>query len=596
MFWRSVVGKLWITFLLLVSVVLAILSFLLLEFFENFNISEAENNLMQTATKISVMIEQDHDQELIIETAERIIDDNSKLFIVFNEQDVWLSETTDNSLEDISLDVLYNDADLAKVLDNQVEVKKEMEPLNNQAEYLIVGKPVEGTTSAVFVYQSLQVVNETTQQTTQIIFLSAGIAIILTTIFAFFLSTRITSPLIKMREGAIELANGEFHTKVPILTHDEIGELAMAFNRMGRQLKYHINALQQEKEQLYSILRSMADGVMTLNRNAEVIISNPPAEKFLEDSSFELEGKENNLKQLPEGIKEQFNQVIQTEKETSSEFFIQGRNWVVIMSPLYDQSYVRGVVAIIRDMTEERKMDQLREDFIANVSHELRTPISMLQGYSEAIMDDIAETKEDKNDLAKIINEESLRIGRLVNELLDLARMKAGHNNLTIEEINLDQFMRRIIRKFQGLANDKNISLQVDDHSDIKSFHGDSDRLEQVLTNLIDNAIKHTQDNGVVLVTIDKVSSSIQFSVKDNGEGIKTEDLPFVFERFYKADKSRKRQKGKKGTGLGLSIAKNIVEAHDGNISVRSKLQEGTTFIFHIPVENINFDKEENTR
>src|SRR5699024_4267336 len=213
-----------------------------------------------------------------------------------------------------------------------------------------------------------------------------------------------------------------------ILTHDEIGELAIAFNRMGRQLNFHINALRQEKEQLSGILSSMADGVVTLNRNGEMIVTNPPADRFIDDWYFENNipiSEKNN--RLPNELNVILQEVIETEKEVLEEISLQGRNWVMIMTPLYDQSYVRGAVAVVRDMTEERRLDKLRKDFISNVSHELRTPISMLQGYSEAIVDDIAETKEEKNELAQIIYEESLRLSRLVNDLLDLGRMEAGH-------------------------------------------------------------------------------------------------------------------------------------------------------------------------
>lgn len=261
----------------------------------------------------------------------------------------------------------------------------------------LVGTTTNDNDTAVFIYQSLAIMDQTKQETTKIIVLAAGIAIILTTIFAFFLSTRITSPLIKMREAAFDLTRGEFNTKVPILTHDEIGELAMAFNRMGRQLKFHINALRQEKEQLSSILSSMADGVVTLSRNGEMIVTNPPAERFFDDWFFEYNYPEQtNHLLLPVELNDVLEEVIQGEKEVLKEISLQGRSWVMIMTPLYDQSYVRGAVAVIRDMTEERRLDKLRKDFIANVSHELRTPISMLQGYSEAIVDDIAETKEEK--------------------------------------------------------------------------------------------------------------------------------------------------------------------------------------------------------
>ncbi|MDL4840761.1 ATP-binding protein [Aquibacillus rhizosphaerae] len=582
MFWRSVVGKLWITFLLLVSVVLAILSFLLLEFFQNFHVVEAEKDLMQTATKITVMIEQYDDRELILETVERVKDPTSRVVIFFDDNDHWVSDSTDNDLPEITSDWITKQDDLVTVLETKNDIKKQKQ-LPNENEVMIVGTAIQDDSGAVYVYQSLTAVQETTKQTTQIILLGAGIAIVLTTIFAFFLSTRITSPLIKMREGAFELAKGEFNTKVPILTHDEIGELAMAFNRMGRQLKYHINALRQEKEQLYSILSSMVDGVITLNRKAEIIVSNPPAEKFLQDWHYEHNLAPKETKVLPEELQELLAEVIASEKELSKETFIQGRNWVLIMSPLYDQTYVRGVVAVIRDMTEERRLDKLREDFIANVSHELRTPISLLQGYSEAIVDDIAESKEDKNELAKIIHDESLRIGRLVNELLDLARMKAGHIQLNKETVNVQLYLERIIRKFQGLASEKNITLNLVLETKVENLYIDPDRIEQVFTNLIDNAINHTEQKGIVSIKVSALKDFLQFSVIDNGSGIAQEDLPFVFERFYKADKSRKRTKAKKGTGLGLEIAKNIVEAHQGSITVHSKLEEGTTFTFKIP-------------
>jgi two-component system, OmpR family, sensor histidine kinase ResE len=233
-------------------------------------------------------------------------------------------------------------------------------------------------------------------------------------------------------------------------------------------------------------------------------------------------------------------------------------------------------------MTEERRLDKLRTDFIANVSHELRTPIAMLQGYSEAIIDDIASSEEEKKEIVKVIYDESLRMGRLVNELLDLARMEAGHITLNKEEVNIDQFIDKIIRKFQGLAKDKGIKLSSNKNDDTIGFLMlDPDRIEQVLTNLIDNAIRHTNKQGSVMLNSISQENGILFEISDSGSGIPEEDLPFVFERFYKADKARTR--GRSGTGLGLAIAKNIVDAHQGEISVHSKINEGTTFTFFLP-------------
>jgi len=584
MFWRSVVGKLAMTILLLVSFVLFILTILLLEFFENFHVQEAEKVLMKTAAEVSVMLEHYEDRELIVESIESIKDPHSRVAVVTRDGDIWTSGTQNKDLAVITDEVFREDSDIVSVFTDRENVNKQMSIPDENLEVMIVGMPTKSDDEAVFVYQSLDVIDETKAETTRIIFIAAGIAIVLTTFFAFFLSTRITAPLIKMREAALDLTRGEFNTKVPILTHDEIGELATAFNKMGKQLNFHINALRQEKEQLSSIVASMADGVMTLNRKGEMIITNPPAEQFLDDWYFEHNlPMTNSERALPEPLHNILQRIINGEEEVLQEISLQGRNWVMIMTPLYDQSYVRGAVAVIRDMTEERRLDKLRKDFIANVSHELRTPISLLQGYSEAIVDDVAESKEDKNELAQIIHEESLRMGRLVNELLDLARMEAGHTQSHFKHVNLEEFSDRMIKKFQGIAEEQHIHLQLTKHIVEKDAIFDPDQIEQVFTNLIDNAIHHTDKNGEVRVIVKSDKQDINVDIVDNGRGIPEEDLPFIFERFYKTDKSRTRNGKKEGTGLGLAIAKNIINAHNGTISVKSKKNIGTTFSFTIP-------------
>jgi two-component system, OmpR family, sensor histidine kinase ResE len=590
MFWRSVVGKLWITILLLVSFVLFILTVMLVEFFENYHINETRKGLTNTAEKIAKVLE-DHpgqEEKLGLEIAWEMVDDDSRVTVVRDESTFFYSPGNEDTVH-VPISFLMNDNALAEVFtkNKKVDIITSLPEVSSQVDdtqYLMIGVPLsqyEKENGAVFIYQSLEVMEQTTKLTTKFILLAAGVAIVLTTIFAFFLSTRITSPLRKMREAAFEVARGKFDTKVPILTHDEIGELATAFNQMGRQLKFNMNALSQEKEQLTSILSSMADGVITFNRDGTILITNPPAEMFLRYWYYEQGIGSENTDAVPSEVMELFQLAVNTEKEQVGEISAQGRTWVIIVSPLYNKRFIRGAVAVVRDMTEERKLDKLREDFIANVSHELRTPISMLQGYSEAIVDDIAQTDEEKKEMAKVIYDESLRMGRLVNELLDLARMEAGHILLTVESIEIEPYLNRVIGKFHGLAKEKGIDLLVDIDTNEPVFRFDPDRIEQVLTNLIDNAIRHVPESAAIMISSRMDDRGLYLEVNDQGPGIPEEDLPFLFERFYKADKSRTR--GVSGTGLGLAIAKNIIEAHRGIISVKSKLGQGTTFSFFIP-------------
>lgn len=585
MIWKSVVGKLWLTILLLVSFVLFVLTILLLEFFENYHVSEAEKELTKDAKKISLILEQHADSEQAMSIAWELVDEATRVVVFSDRED--FNHSPNGTLSHLPASFFLDDPQLSLVFEDQPIVTKKTYlsdiSIDDEmyGEIVIVGVPLhldENKDGAVFIYQSLLAIKETTKQTTQLILLAAGFAIFLTTIFAFFLSTRITAPLRKMREAAFEIARGKFDTKLPMLTHDEIGELAMAFNQMGRQLKFNINALNQEKEHLANILSSMADGVITLNRDGTILVSNPPAERFLQ-AWFYQEGSDNG-EDLPSEVRDMFQRAVSIEKEQAIELSYQGRTWVIVMSPLYSQTHIRGAVAVIRDMTEERRLDKLRKDFIANVSHELRTPISMLQGYSEAIVDDIAGTDEEKKELASVIYDESLRMGRLVNDLLDLARMEAGHILLNYEEANVAVFVEKIIRKFQVLSKEKNISLSYEMTGQGKTAF-DVDRMEQVLTNLVDNAIRHTENGGEIMILVNLSDLGLKMDVKDSGHGIPEEDLPFVFERFYKADKARTR--GRAGTGLGLAIVKNIVEAHNGQISVHSKWNEGTTFSLFIP-------------
>ena len=291
------------------------------------------------------------------------------------------------------------------------------------------------------------------------IFYSACIGIFLTTIFAFFLSTRITQPLLQMKEAAEKMTRGQFSTRVPVRTHerDEIADLSMAFNRMASRLEESIRLLSQEKEQLASILRSMSDGVITLDAKGKVILTNPPADRLLK--LFQQDSEEQSRFQLPEPLNRLFWQVVNDHKEQVGDISIKGYTFAVVMAPLYEQNQVRGVVAVTRDVTEERRLDKLRKDFVANVSHELRTPLAMLQGYSEALIDDIADTPEARREIAEVINEESQRMGRLVRELLDLARMESGHIHLDIQQMNLEEFFHRVLRKFQSIAAEQQVTL-----------------------------------------------------------------------------------------------------------------------------------------
>lgn len=584
----SIVGKLWVTILLLVSFVLFIFTVFMLEFLESYHNEQSEISLRQTAAAIASIVDEDELDDKQFAIISELLTETTNVLIAKNPNEVLYSMQEGLNKEEIQKNIISNE-DLREVYaSNEPIVKELLLPSNieenKKMKYIVLGFPLkskEALHGAVFIYKNPDALNQTSNETTKIVFLAAAIAFILTTIFAFFLSSKITLPLRNMREHAFELAKGRFDSKIEIKQNDEIGQLAVAFNQMGRQLKHHLEVINQEKEQLSSILTSMTDSVITFNRDSTILVSNPPAERLLQKWFVEKGLK--SSKPIPEELYQMLDHVLSFEDQLDEELQMGKSYYSITISPLYSGDSIRGAVAVIRDKTEETKLEKLKSDFIANVSHELRTPIAMLQGYSEAIIDGVVTTEEERNDMIRIIYDESQRMSRLVTDLLDLARMESGHMSLYKDDVPLVSVIERMTHKFDQTAKENHIRLHFEtDFSEEALIPIDEDRIEQVLTNLIDNAIRHTPAEGSVTVSITNEQKFAKVQVSDTGRGIHQDDLPYVFERFYKADKARTRSKG--GTGLGLAITKNIVEAHNGTISVDSVEQQGTKFTFYLPL------------
>ncbi|MEY8746432.1 ATP-binding protein [Paenibacillus tundrae] len=421
----------------------------------------------------------------------------------------------------------------------------------------------------------------------------------LTTFFALFLFTKITQPMQQLIQAANSIRKGNYDTRLSLVTSDEIGELANTFNHMAAQLEDNIRNLNHEKEHLASVLRSMTDAVVTFDGEGKVILTNPPGEKIMQvwcdldwsqADTDDTSERASASRDVPEPLIPLFKLVMEQGGDQSSNVHVQQGVWSVQMTPLYADSVIRGAVAVLRDVTEEVRLEKMRRDFVANVSHEIRTPLSMMQGYSEALLDGMAASPEESEELIQVIHDESLRMGRLVKDLLDLARMEAGHTDMAMREVDLVDVLERVYRKFSVRSKEQGISLHLDCvQSSIKLHHADEDRLEQVFTNLLDNAFRHTPTNKNVMISAKLVTDgripAAKISIKDEGVGIPTSDLPFIFERFYKADKARVRGESV-GTGLGLAIVKNIVDAHHGTIQANSILGEGTEFMMQFPVDS----------
>lgn len=601
---RSVVGKLWLTIIVLVSLVLTLLSLFLSEKVEKTYVEDQKVSLRKLALDVqekiaksgnntSTYLETVYQISQAFQTEISIINPDGSIKNIVNSQK---SSTLPKELRDkLDLKTVLKGGKVEGLLKARLQEGGATSAIfKNDVQYIAVPYLQENKIQgAILFYQAQDDLSETDIK--RWIFYSALIAIALTTVFAFFLSSRITQPLIQMQKAADKMARGDLETRVFVRAHerDEIAELGLTFNRMAAQLEESINLLSYEKEQLTSIVRSMTDGVISLNASGKVILTNPPAEQLLSLHRKQVEGFAYDSNALPPKLQEIFEKVLEKETEQSGDVEEAGRTWSFVMAPLYARDKVRGAVAVFRDVTEERMLDKLRKDFVANVSHELRTPLSMLQGYSEALLDDIADSPEARREIAQVINDESQRMGRLVAELLDLAKMESGNIELKLSRISLKPYLTRVVRKFQNLAKEQKLEVTTEFSGPLpEHVLWDEDRVEQILTNLIGNAIRHTPEGGKVTLKPFWDQSYVYLEVEDTGTGIPEEDLPFVFERFYKADKARTRHHSS-GTGLGLAIVKNLTEAHGGLVTVRSKVGIGTTFSVQLPMEAPRSEDEE---
>lgn len=559
------------------------------------NSKDQERSLQKLAYKVSADLSLHREDIHYITAVSELLDAQDAAVLSLNSKfEENLMASSDTQVPKLHAFDLFGKDKLQQVLEGGTFPSIYYDPQSGKR-FLAVAVPqreknTEAINGVIILYQA-QIALDYTQAYFQNLFVIAGvIGFLLTTLFAFFLSSRITQPLLQMKKAADFITLGEYKNRVPVTSSDEIGELAVAFNHMTGRLDETIHAMNHQKEHLSSVLRSMTDAVITLDADGRLLLANPQGEKLVAEWSeigWDQTGSGNEGAIVPEPLQPLFEEVVKGSKDMISNIHVRNNVYSVVMAPLYSMEGLRGTVAVLRNVTEEHRLDKLRKDFVANVSHELRTPLSMLQGYSEALLDDIAATPEERRELAQVIHDESLRMGRLVKDLLDLARMEAGHIELSFREFELEPLIQRVHRKFSALCKDRGLALKLALPAEPITLHrADEDRLEQVLTNLLDNAVRHTPSGSWIGISVSWTNGQkdeiVQIEIQDGGQGIPQEDLPYIFERFYKADKARTRGPSG-GTGLGLAIVKNIVDAHQGTIYAESELGEGTTFFIKLP-------------
>jgi two-component system sensor histidine kinase VicK len=423
----------------------------------------------------------------------------------------------------------------------------------------------------------------------RIIFTCVILALLTAFIAGYFLSKTITTPLVKLMHRANSIADGDFGQVLEVKSSDEIGNLTKTFNYMATNLKDTLTEISSEKSKMETIFNYMTDGVIAFNLQGEVVHTNPASTRLL--------GMEENISSFREycdryGFKYNLDDVIYLQSKSTSEMNIdiKGKTIKVYFAVFTDElKKPEGVIAVLQDITEQQRLENMRKEFVANVSHELRTPLTSIKSYAETLLDGALDDREASEKFLGVINAEADRMTRLVKDLLQLSRLDNQQLKWNFEEVSLVELVKSAVERMEMEAMARHQTLNCYVMSDIPLIEADYGRLEQVVFNLVGNAIKYTPEDGKVTVYIGKIYNEVYFKVTDTGIGIPENDLPRIFERFYRVDKARSREMG--GTGLGLAIAKEIVEAHGGVIAITSQMGHGTEVTVRMPIIQTGLEK-----
>lgn len=424
-----------------------------------------------------------------------------------------------------------------------------------------------------------------------VIFVTATlIAIAIAIVVSVLIAHSITQPIGEMQEQALRIARGDYSHKVEINAKDELGQLAESFNQLAERIEETQEAMEAERNRLDSVLTHMTDGVVATDRRGKVITINEMALSLLslkqEDAIgqsiltlFQLD-EEYSLRSLLENTKEMLIE------RPSPVPHVQDLILRVDFSMIRRESgFISGLVAVLHDVTEQEKTEQERRDFVSNVSHELRTPLTSMRSYLEALEDGAWKDPEIAPHFLQVTLEETDRMIRMINDLLNLSKMDSGNAQMQMELVNFNNLVNFVLDRFDMMVTSQDKDYQIKREFTKRDLwlEIDTDRLIQVIDNIMNNAIKYSPDGGTITVRLIETHNHIILSITDEGMGIPRKDLNKIFDRFYRVDKARARQQG--GTGLGLAISREVLKAHGGSIWVESRENQGSTFYVSLPYE-----------
>jgi two-component system sensor histidine kinase VicK len=586
---KSIQWKMVIIYLLLVLLAMEVIGVYLLRSLESYHLENLSSYLDGQAQLISSFIERyltptedkDHIDDLLSQFENQIGMEILELSVL-DSKGVVIASTQSDSPK-LGTRILASEVTRAVMGEKGEDIR--IDPVTNKR-FKYLAFPIRSGSQVVgllYMVVSLENIYATLQEIKTILMMATMLALVVTVVLGFALAKTITSPILDVTSKAAGLAQGNFDQKIEVKSNDEIGQLAEMFNYLTLRLKETLGEISNEKGKIEAILTYMADGVIAMNITGEIIHINPAAARLLNIDQLATGKHFNDVlgNHLPEIYIKDIQGDIQDEREIDIKL-----GGSVLKAHIAhfknEKGETAGVVVVIRDVTEQERLDNIRKEFVANVSHELRTPLTTIKSYVETLLSGAMSDNDVAERFLQVVNNESERMARLVSDLLQLSRLDYQRTRWDKKPMDLGHVVKDVVSKLDVSFKQKDMTVKLQVPSAMPKILADRDRLEQVVLNIVGNAVKYTPEHGLIKISLNESAGRLVLRVKDNGIGIPKADLPRIFERFYRVDKARSRELG--GTGLGLAIAKEIIEAHNGTIQIESEYGKGTLVSLTLPV------------
>ncbi|NBG87968.1 two-component system histidine kinase PnpS [Isachenkonia alkalipeptolytica] len=549
-------------------------------------IEEVENRLLDNAKLVEGFLLEEVDEETLQRRVLSIGEVLDARITIVNENGRVLADT---AMGEDGFENHLNREEIQESLQGQVgRSVRVSESVNEELLYVAIPRYLsDGSIQVVRLSLSLSEIQAINQQMLTYVLISIGAGVILASILGYRFINKFLEPVKKLKETSREIAKGNLNRSLEVSSNDELGELSETFNEMRVQLKHSFEEMEDQNVKLQALLTSITNPIIAVNPKKEIILFNPAAETLFETKGEAVYGKHILEVVRDHTLEERVEEIFDQNRETQMEWELKypSKRHLKVNTSLIrvpkDPNRSLGIVASIEDLTEMKKLETMRSDFVANVSHELKTPLTSIKGFVETLKSGEVEEEEQRQRFLGIIEIEAERLTRLINDILTLAEIESHGKSDKEASIDVQTAIESSLDIIRPIATAKNIQISVEVEEDLPKIQGKDDWFKQMLINLLDNGVKYTPESGEIELKAYTQKGRVYLRVKDNGLGIPKADVDRIFERFYRVDKGRSRKVG--GTGLGLAIVKHAVRSLNGHIEVKSKEGEGTEFTANFP-------------